>query len=61
MPAPSDRPEITDAVGWLARELSGAPFVEVGIRFIQHAGRIVRVEKTLTTKTEPDRPPGSQG
>lgn len=42
-----------EAAAWLAAQAGALPFGEVAVRLILHAGRISRIEKTITEKEQP--------
>lgn len=41
---------ITAAVTWLKGEVERSDYAEIGVRLVVHAGRVVRVERTILTK-----------
>lgn len=41
---------LEDAIRWLRDEVSVCAFGEVALKATMHSGRIVRIEKTITTK-----------
>jgi hypothetical protein len=45
--------EISAAAEWLRDQAKGVPFGEVGVTLVLHAGRLVRMERTVREKTQP--------
>jgi hypothetical protein len=45
--------EIADATEWISCQLGRVQFGDVGVKLVIHAGRVVRVEKTVTEKEQP--------
>jgi hypothetical protein len=45
--------EIAAAAKWLAHEADRLRFGELVVRLVLHAGRVSRVERTITEKSQP--------
>ena len=46
--------QIATASAWLEREAARVAFGEVGITLVMHAGRLVRIERTVREKAPPN-------
>ncbi len=53
--------EVAGATEWLARQLDHVQFGDLGVKFVIHAGRVVRVERTITEKAQPVERPTDGG
>jgi hypothetical protein len=53
MSAPDLAREVEAAARWLEEQAQHVPYGELGIRLILHAGAVSRIEKTVTSKTQP--------
>jgi len=47
--------EITKAVSWILVQAEQTPYGEVAVKLIIHAGKLSRVERTVTAKIQPNR------
>jgi hypothetical protein len=45
--------EITKAVRWLNQQAITTPYGSVGVTFVMHAGVVVKVERSITSKVPP--------
>lgn len=41
---------IAAAMAWINNEVARADYGEIGVRLVIHAGRVVKVERSITTK-----------
>ena len=49
--------EVAEATEWLLCQLDRVQYGDLGVRFVIHEGRVVRVERTITEKAQPvERP-----
>ncbi len=46
----SNAETINTAMTWLNTEAGRADYAEIGVRLIIHAGQVVKVERSITTK-----------
>lgn len=53
--------EVAEATAWLARQLDRVQFGDLGVKFVIHAGRVVRVERAITEKAQPVERPTDGG
>jgi hypothetical protein len=45
--------EITRALRWLDQQANTISYGSVGVTFVMHAGAVVRVERSITSKVQP--------
>ncbi|MGA2977565.1 MAG: hypothetical protein ABSF77_19850 [Spirochaetia bacterium] len=45
--------EIEQAVRWLNQQANMIPYGSVGVTFVMHAGAVVKVERSITSKIQP--------
>jgi hypothetical protein len=44
--------EVATAAKWLREKAEAVPFGEVAIKLVLHAGKVSRIEQSVTTKTQ---------
>jgi len=47
--------QIVFATAWLRKHAQATLYGEVGVRLILHAGQVARIERSVTTKEQPDK------
>ena len=52
--------EIAQAVRWLNQQASAISYGSVGVTFIMHAGAVVKVERSITSKIQPSEMEGQR-